>query len=322
MSCEVKTCEVKNCASKKTYTQGGTQACCDNANPGCFTPSSYDPNLIKAECIFVEKVYDSKTFHKEKTYAKDYRLENIVPAGKTIAEFIEVKINCISTKPITVEPITEYINSIAVGGCPTVPGPGGIDQLRLDFIDTSACDALGKGTPITVVQELHFHGKIKCRISIKVKYTDGSKDVLTDHIEIDANRIPKEFLTANLCIPSTAAAMKPSLAEFCAVSCDFDVIGGINGFSQECAPHRPRSEVNLQQEAEQIQYSQKIPQPQRTDITFNGILTLCITCEKKVKVPVQLCVLSTGFCDSGAIQPTACAEFPKLFPDQVNMGCC
>ncbi|KXZ40200.1 hypothetical protein SAMN05661008_00247 [Alkalithermobacter thermoalcaliphilus JW-YL-7 = DSM 7308] len=127
----------------------------------------------------------------------------------------------------------------------------------------------------------------------------------------DLENIPKEFLTANLCIPSTAAAMKPFLAEFCAVICNFDVIGGINGFSQECPkPHSDEeSQVN-----KSVNSSQKT-----TDITFNGILTLCITCEKKVKVPVQLCVLSTGFCDQGAIQPTVCSEFPKLFPDQVNI---
>ena len=53
-------------------------------------------------------------------------------------------------------------------------------------------------------------------------------------------------------------------------------------------------------------------------IKANLIIALCITCEKKLLVPVQLCVLSTGFVQLSAVNNVACEEFPNLYPRQTQ----
>ena len=57
------------------------------------------------------------------------------------------------------------------------------------------------------------------------------------------------------------------------------------------------------------------------EVFANLIVALCITCEKKIKVPVQLCVLSTGFCEQRVSPREICSTFPPLFPPQVNIPC-
>ena len=43
-------------------------------------------------------------------------------------------------------------------------------------------------------------------------------------------------------------------------------------------------------------------------------LYLCVSCEKKIIVPVQLCVLSTGLVQISPTASTICTSFPQLFP--------
>ncbi|MFV0518526.1 MAG: hypothetical protein ACK5MV_14135 [Aminipila sp.] len=42
------------------------------------------------------------------------------------------------------------------------------------------------------------------------------------------------------------------------------------------------------------------------------------TCEKKIVVPVQLCVLSTGFAQISPQVNAVCSSFPSLFPNQIK----
>ena len=52
------------------------------------------------------------------------------------------------------------------------------------------------------------------------------------------------------------------------------------------------------------------------EVKVCGELIFCIKCEKKIKFPVEICVLTTGFCkepevDFGRCEPD---DFPDLFP--------
>lgn len=278
-----------SCGISKTYTNDSTRqstdTCC-SASTSCKTPMVYDPEKIISECIFVEKVYDSRIIRKEidtvvtSTFNPGFSLTGAVA-------FDNVTISC-SSVGISVLPTIVTINGITPPIGPTPTGPGGVDQIDLSFIDTSECDALGKGTPIIIEQELDVSGTVAIRISGNVLFADGT--IRTFNTVLNVLLTPQTITGfAQLCIPSTSAALKPSLAEFCAALCDFILPAGPNSLT--------------------------ILNP--TTIQVVGALAICITCEKKVKVPVQLCVLSTGFCkppEQGGI----CVEFPKLFPDQVN----
>jgi len=67
--------------------------------------------------------------------------------------------------------------------------------------------------------------------------------------------------------------------------------------------------------------------PETGEIRIDLIIALCITCEKKIVVPVQLCVLSTGFPELSPEISPICSSFPTLFPRQIdensgsNPGC-
>ena len=43
-----------------------------------------------------------------------------------------------------------------------------------------------------------------------------------------------------------------------------------------------------------------------------------MTCEKKIVVPVQLCVLSTGYAQAAVQQNAICTTFPPLYPNQIR----
>ena len=45
---------------------------------------------------------------------------------------------------------------------------------------------------------------------------------------------------------------------------------------------------------------------------------VCVSCEKKIVVPVQLCVLSTGFVQLSPQVSAICGSFPALFPNQIK----
>ena len=53
-------------------------------------------------------------------------------------------------------------------------------------------------------------------------------------------------------------------------------------------------------------------------VSGNLIIAICVTCEKKIVVPVQICVLSTGFVQVSAQQNPVCTTFPTLFPNQIK----
>ncbi|MEG1931162.1 MAG: hypothetical protein RR131_08490, partial [Anaerovorax sp.] len=50
----------------------------------------------------------------------------------------------------------------------------------------------------------------------------------------------------------------------------------------------------------------------------NLIVALCVTCEKKIVIPVQLCVLSTGYVQLEPQVSAICTSFPSLFPNQIR----
>jgi len=54
------------------------------------------------------------------------------------------------------------------------------------------------------------------------------------------------------------------------------------------------------------------------NVSGNLIIAICVTCEKKIVVPVQLCVLSTGFVQVASQQNAVCTTFPALFPNQIK----
>lgn len=289
--------------SKNVYTKSGINVeqvdnCC-TANTGCVTPPVYSPEDIVAECVFVEKVYDAVVIKEEATQCQTVDFDGIPTNTPLGTKIINATVTCTSkpkgdSEGVTIEPRVRSINGCEppLDPTPYVPGPGGLQQIDLSFIDTSDCDEQGRGTQIIVDQEIDVEGEVLVTISGTARLPNGNtRDFSVEEVvEIDDFMI-KRF--ARLCIPSTFAAQKPSLAEFCAVLCDAILPLGLDSLEIVEVGGYPVLRANL-------------------------VLLFCIICEKKVKVPVQLCVLATGFCQPQE-QGGLCVEFPRLFPEQVNV---
>ncbi|WFD11398.1 hypothetical protein [Tepidibacter hydrothermalis] len=290
-----------SCSNTKVYTKRTRDHhegnCCDYNSVGCEIPQTYDTNLIKGECIFVEKVYDAIVFRKEAEYTPDPSSEEKItftttldPSTDKVVEFQDITVSCSSTN-LFVEPEILSINGRPYGDLTTnIPGPAG-DKIDLSFINTSECDAKGKNTQITVSQYLNVYGSVDLEMSGTALMADGSTKAFTGTETVTLPETIKIHTSAVMCIPSTATAMKPALTEFCAVISNFDAIGGLAAFEQD------NTNYNL--------------------INATASIVFCISCEKKIIAPVQLCVLSTGFCKAAEYPSGFCEEYPPLFPGDV-----
>ncbi|KAB3527705.1 hypothetical protein F8153_11720 [Alkaliphilus serpentinus] len=178
-------------------------------------------------------------------------------------------------------------------GCPVVvPGPAGLLQYLI-YTDTSECDEIGRGTPIFGSQEITVRGAVLVEIDVEYLDANGNPQIATLRGKVPINQVLTNFF--ELCMPSVFdSSFLPQFTEFCNAL-----------FITRLATQSIQRDIQFN--------------PVTGEIFFNLITALCITCEKKIKVPVQLCVLSTGFCEQEPRQRPICGdEFPPLFPPQVN----
>ncbi len=279
---------------------------CCIADTGCFFDGCLDK--IVGECIFVDKVYDSVTFNLQGLQPASKIPFGALPATKCgpksrIVRVLDIRSrkffnpkNINDPKNLTITPKTNLSGAQFVtderGNPVVVPGPAGLLQYLI-YTDTSDCDEEGLGTPIFGSQEICITGTVL--VEIDVEYIDALGNIQFATLR---GRVPVTQTLTNffeLCMPSVFdSAFLPQFTEFCNIS-----------FITRLATQSISRDITFN--------------PVTGEIFLNLIVALCITCEKKIKVPVQLCVLSTGFCEQRPrVRPICGDEFPSLFPPQVN----
>jgi len=281
------------------------QPCCI-AETGCFFDGCLDD--IVGECIFVDKVYDSATFNLQGLQAGNRVPMGTLPTSKCgprsrITRVRNIRArrffnpdNINDKRNLTITPTTTLSGAQFVTdekGCPVVvPGPAGLLQYLI-YTDTSDCDRKTRGTPIFGSQEIFITGSILIEMDVDFIDSDGDTQRITLRGRMPVNQTVTNFF--ELCMPSVFdSAFLPQFTEFCNIA------------------FTPR--LSTQNIARDITFN-----PATGEVLVNLIVALCITCEKKIKVPVQLCVLSTGFCEQAVSPREICGEFPPLFPPQVNI---
>jgi hypothetical protein len=250
---------------------------------------------IKTECIFVEKVSDSRIL-------KTQQIIDCCPCpikiDKEITEIVpnSLKIKC---RVLKFSPITETlkINGKVVDICDydnIVTGPGGMEQINLRGLDLDfkRCIEINKGIKVDVKQKVSIDCKVKIKVTGKgIVYDDRGCPCKVsfageDTIECCFENIRLNF--ENMCMPNNNAVFPVLIGDVCAANCKFDL-----------------------DEAELISDCNCTS----NQIKLDGDLIFCIKCEKKIKFPVELCVLSTGYCKSPETS-IGCEEedYPALFP--------
>ncbi len=280
---------------------------CCTATTGC----RFDGTLrnVVTEPIYVQKVYDAALFNLQGLRSIVEQLFTpTLGAGARIIRVLDIRCkkffnpsNINDPRNLKATPTTTISGGQIVteqSGTPVrVIGPDGTASESIIFVDTSECDKKGKGTPIFGTQNITITGDVV--VEIDVLFTDNCdkqcKATLTANVPIGRTSTP--LLLTNffeLCVPSVFdSAFLPRFTEFCNISCE-----------TRLATNSILRDITIN--------------PETGAVRVNLIIALCVSCEKKIIVPVQLCVLSTGFPQLQPEVATLCPEFPQLFPDQID----
>lgn len=281
------------------------EQCC-NATTGC----EFDGSLrnVVSEPIYVQKVYDAALFNLQglRTVAGQCFRPKL-PSGSRILRVIEIRCkkffnpdNIKDPRNLTVEPDTEISGADFVKhGDKNVKviGPDGTRSEKLLYADTSDCDEEDKGTPIFGTQNIKITGNVI--VEIDILYTDDCNErcKATLSAEVPVASMNDPLVLTNffqLCLPSVFdGAFLPRFTEFCNISCETRL-----------------ATQNITRDL--------MVNPETGIVRGNLLVSLCVTCEKKIVVPVQLCVLSTGFPQLAAEIAPICETFPSLFPNQID----
>ena len=281
------------------------QNCC-NGNDMC----QFDGNLnnVVSEPIYVQKVYDAVLFHLQgiKTVSNQ-SFSPAIPRGHRLKRIVDIRCKKFFNPQNSGDPcnLKLNINTTISGGSfvqnangedIVVVGPDGTYSEKLIYADTSRCDERGLGTPLFGTQNVSVTGDVQVCLDLLLCDRFDHEVPFTVCTKVNIAQAANPMTLTNffeLCIPSTLdSAHLPRFTELCNPACETRLATNNMGRDLTICPDGT--------------------------VKANLIIALCITCEKKILVPVQLCVLSTGFTQVSAINPVTCEEFPSLYPRQTQ----
>lgn len=281
------------------------QTCC-NANEMC----TFSGNLrdVVSEPIYAQKVYDAVLFNLQglKT-VNDQCFTPCIPRGHRLKRVVDIRckrffnpLNVEDPANLNLHPDTTISGATFVqnanGDPVTVVGPDGTCSERILYADTHECDERGRGTPIFGTQHIAITGDVVVYLDLLLCDRNDHEVLFTVSTRVRIAPIGSPLILTNffeLCIPSTqGGAFFPRFAEFCNPACE-----------TRLATNNSGRDLTICQDG---------------TVKANLIIALCITCEKKIVVPVQLCVLSTGFVQLSPQVSAICNGFPGLFPNQID----
>ena len=281
------------------------QKCC-NANQLC----EFSGNLrdVITEPVFVQKVYDAVLFNLQglKTVTNQC-FSPAIPKGHRLKRVIDIRckrffnpLNVEDPNNLTLDVETTISGATfiqdACGDQVRVVGPDGTFSERVLYADTEDCDEKCKGTPIFGTQNIAVTGDVLVTLDLLLSDRCDHEVVFTVCANVNIANPQSPLMLTNffeLCMPSTQnSAFLPRFSEFCNPACE-----------TRLATNNIGRDITLC--------------PDGT-IKANLIIALCVTCEKKIVVPVQLCVLSTGFVQLAPQVSAICGSFPSLFPNQIK----
>lgn len=283
-----------------------SEGCCTGTT-GC----EWDGTLrnVVAEPVFVQKVYDAALFNMQAlSTVNNVQFTPSLPQGSSVEGILDIRCrkffnpgNISDSRNFTIDPDTVLSGGQFLkdkNGCYVeVTGPDGLSNERLIYADTSACDNENKGTPVFGTQRIRIRGNIVITMDLRIRSASGRRSTFTVSANVPIAPANTPLILTNffeLCIPSVHdSAFFPRFAEFCNILCETRL--ATNNISRDF-------NVN----------------PETRHIRANVIIALCATCEKKIIVPAQLCVLSTGFPELSPSVSPICTTFPTLFPRQID----
>ena len=256
----------------------------------------------------MQKVYDAVLFNLQgmKT-VQNQSFTPRIPQGHRVKRVIDIRCRR-SFNPDNVEDpanLTLDVNTTISGATflknsageeLTAVGADGNFSQKLLYADTSDCDDQCMGTPVFGTQNISITGNVIIEIDLLLCDSCNNESIFTIRTEVNIAAKDHPLVLTNffeICMPSAIdTAFLPRFTEFCNSSCEARLATNNHGRDLCIGPDG--------------------------SVTGNLIVAICVTCEKKIVVPVQLCVLSTGFAQAAAQQNAICTTFPTLFPNQIK----
>ena len=283
-----------------------SERCC-TATTGC----QWDGTLrnVVTEPIFVQKVYDATLVNLQAlSTVNNVRFTPNLPSGSRILRVLDIRCrrffnpaNINDPRNLIIDPETilsggEFLRN-GSGEFVEVVGPDGFSSEKLIYADTSECDTEDMGTPVFGTQRIRVRGNVFIEIDLLLLDSRDRRVTFTISANVPIAPTSSPLILTNffeLCIPSVNdSAFFPRFAEFCNILCETRL--ATNSITRDI-------DIN----------------PETGAIAIDLIIALCISCEKKIIVPVQLCVLSTGFPELSPEISPICTTFPTLFPRQID----
>lgn len=281
------------------------QNCC-NSNTLC--EFSGNINDLVTEPLYVQKVYDAVMFNLQgmKTVQNQIFTPNI-PEGHRVRKVLDIR----SKKVFNPENISDPNNLTVVldtsisgasflknaqGEDEVLIGPDGTYSEKMIYADTSECDEKCMGTPVFGTQTITITGNVRIFLDLLLCDRCNNEVVFTVSTEATIGTQTQPLVLTNffeICMPSVFdSAFYPRFTEFCNTSID-----------TRLATNNLGRDLTISSEGQ---------------ISGNLIIALCISCEKKILLPVQLCILSTGYPCIPTQANTVCSSFPSLFPNPIT----
>lgn len=286
-------------------TQDLYHNCC---NSGVLCEFDGDINSLKTEPIYVQKVFDAVAFHLQGMKSINGQVFSpAIPCGHRVKRVVDIRCKR-SFNPSNVDDPSnlklEVSTSISgatflqnsAGELLSVVGADGNLSEKLIYADTTSCDDKCMGTPVFGTQNIAITGNVIVELDLLLCDSCNRESIFTICADVNVADACQPLILTNffeICMPSTMdTAFLPRFTEFCNSACESRLATNNHG-------------RDLCIDADGC-------------VTANLIIAICITCEKKIVVPVQLCVLSPGYVQAPIQQNAICQTFPSLFPNQIK----
>lgn len=281
------------------------QNCC-NANTLC--EFNGDLTQVKSEPIYVQKVFDAVRFNLQgmKT-VQNQTFSPKLPHGHRVKRVVDIRCKK-SFNPYNIDdPCNLKLDvNTGISGATflqnskgeqlSVVGADGTFSERLLYAETDTCDDQCKGTPIFGTQNIAITGNVIIELDLLLCDSCNNDVIYTVCTNVNIADDNQPLVLTNffeICMPSAIdTAFLPRFTEFSNSACEARLATNNCGRDLSISPDG--------------------------SIHGNLIIAICVTCEKKIVVPVQLCVLSTGYAQAALQQNSICTAFPTLYPNQIK----
>lgn len=279
--------------------------CCNGGNLCKFSGKLDD---IVSTPIYVQSVYDAVLSNLQgmKTVQNQVFTPNI-PCGSTISRVVDIRCkrffnpcNVDDPRNLNLDVDTSISGATFLqnsqGQHLEVVGPDGTLSEKILYADTRECDDKCMGTPVFGTQNVCISGNVQVYIDLLLCDKCNNESVFTVCAEVNVATATHPLVLTNffeICMPSTMdTAFLPRFTEFTNIAAE-----------ARLATNSCGRDLNVGPDGE---------------VYGNLIIALCVSAEKKVIVPVQLCALSTGFAEIPTQNNPICTSFPTLFPNRIG----